>query len=108
MAAHDVVTKDSRKSQQKLGKLANQGRHAAHTASLDLLPETARPAGPDDPQGGLRLEPSPRLATGVCKGQESLHHCMPPGASMGLGPSLTRSRVRGHWKVFSWGQKNKW
>ena len=35
-----------------LGKLVNQGRHAAHTASLDLLPETARLPGPDDPLGG--------------------------------------------------------
>lgn len=72
-AANDVVTTDSRKSQQKLGKLANQGHHAAHSASLDLLPETARPPGPDDPLRGLRLEHSPRLATGVCKDQEPLH-----------------------------------
>ena len=32
LAAHDAVTTYSRKAQQKLGKLVNQGRHAAHTA----------------------------------------------------------------------------
>ena len=36
-------------AQQKLGKLVNQGKHAAHTASLDQLPDTARPSGPGDP-----------------------------------------------------------
>ena len=48
LAAHDAVTPNSWKVQHKLGKLVDQGRHAMHTASLDLLPETARPAGPDD------------------------------------------------------------
>ena len=38
-------------TQQKLGKLVNQGRHAAHTAMLDQLPETSRPQGPGDPLG---------------------------------------------------------
>ena len=37
LAAHDAVTTNSRKAQQKLGKLVNQGRHAAHTTSLDQL-----------------------------------------------------------------------
>ena len=46
LAAHDAVTTNSTKAQQKLGKLVNQGRHAAHTASLDQLPDTARPPGP--------------------------------------------------------------
>ena len=40
------------KAEQKLGKLVNQGRHAAYTASLDQLPETARPPGQGDPLGG--------------------------------------------------------
>ena len=38
MAAHDAVTTTSRKAQQKLGKLGDQGRQAAHTASLEGLP----------------------------------------------------------------------
>lgn len=37
------------KSQQKMGKLVNRARHAAHTASLDQLPKTARSTRPDDP-----------------------------------------------------------
>ena len=52
LAAHDAVTTNSRKAQQELGKLVNQGRHSAHTASLEQLPETARPRGPGDPLGG--------------------------------------------------------
>ena len=51
LAAHDAVTTTSRKAQQKLGKLVDQGRHAAHTASSEDLPETARPPGPSDPIG---------------------------------------------------------
>ena len=51
LAAHDAVTTKARKAQHMLGKLVNQSRHAAHTASLDQLPETARPPGPDDPLG---------------------------------------------------------
>ena len=50
-AVHDAVTTNSQKAQHKLGKLVNQGRCAADTASLDLLPETARPPGPNDPLG---------------------------------------------------------
>lgn len=41
LAVHGAVTTDSRKAQQKVGKLINQGRHSAHTDSLDKLPETA-------------------------------------------------------------------
>ena len=51
LAAHDAVTTNSTKAQQKLSKLVNQGRHAAHTALLDQLPETSRPQGPGDPLG---------------------------------------------------------
>ena len=65
LAAHGAVTTNSRKTQQKLGKLVNQGRHAAHTASLDQLPDTAHPPGPGDPLRGcetclLYTSPSPR------------------------------------------------
>ena len=49
---HDAVTTNSRKEQYKLGKLVIQGRHAAHTALLEQLPETARPPGSDDPLRG--------------------------------------------------------
>ena len=51
LAAHDAVTTNSRKAKQKLGKLVNQGRHAAHTASCEELPETARPSGRPDGWG---------------------------------------------------------
>ncbi|CAN0596167.1 unnamed protein product, partial [Laminaria digitata] len=56
LAAHDAVTTNSRRAQQKLGKLVNQGRHAAHTASLEGLPETARPPGPGAPLGGTNTK----------------------------------------------------
>ena len=49
LAAHDTVTTNSTKAQHKLGKLVNQGRHAAHTPFLDQLPETSHPQGPGDP-----------------------------------------------------------
>ena len=52
LAAHHAGTTNSRKARQKLGKRVNQGRHAAHTASLEELPETACPPGPGDPIGG--------------------------------------------------------
>ena len=35
LAVHDAVTTNSWKAQQKLGKLANKGRHDVHTVSLD-------------------------------------------------------------------------
>ena len=35
LAAHDAVTNNSRKAQQKVGKLVSEGRHAAHTALLE-------------------------------------------------------------------------
>ena len=56
LGAHDVVTTNSRKAQQKLGKIVNQGRNAAHTASLEELPEIARPPGPGDPMGGTETK----------------------------------------------------
>ena len=69
LAAHDAVTTNSRKAQYKLSKLVNQGRRAAHIASLDQLPETARPRGPDDPLGEGRPKHWRRLATRAFKGQ---------------------------------------
>ena len=56
LAAHDAVTTTSRKAQQKLRKLVNQGNHAAYTASLDQLPDTARPSGPGDPLRGCETK----------------------------------------------------
>ena len=73
LAAYDAVTTNSSKTQQKLGMLDNQGRHAARTASLEQLLEKERPPGPGDPLGGARPTPSPRLAIGAYKGQEPLH-----------------------------------
>ena len=52
LTAHDAVTANSRKSQPKLGKQVNQGRHDVHTVSLEQLPEMARPPGPSDQLGG--------------------------------------------------------
>lgn len=55
-----VVTSDSRKSNLKQAQLVNRGRHAAHTAYPDQLPEAALLSGPGDPirRGeGLELEP---------------------------------------------------
>ena len=52
LAVHDAVTTKSRKAQQKLGKLVNQGRHAANKTPLDQLQETARPPGSADVVGG--------------------------------------------------------
>ena len=69
LVARDEVTTNSGKAQQKLGKLVNRGWHAVHTASLDQLPETARPPGPYDPLGGGKPRPSPRLE----EGQEPPH-----------------------------------
>ena len=68
LVVHDAVTTISRNTEQKLSKLANQGRHAAHTALLEQLPETSRPPGP-----GARPRPSPRPARRDYMGQEPLH-----------------------------------
>ena len=73
LAAHDAVTIISKKAYQKLGKLVKQGRHAARTAPVEQLPETARPPGSGDPLGGSETRPSPGLAIGAYNGQEPLH-----------------------------------
>ena len=52
LTGHDAVTTNSWIAQHTLVELVNQDRHDAHTASLDELPETARPPGPDEPLGG--------------------------------------------------------
>lgn len=72
LTAHDAVTMDSRKSRQKLGKLANQARHTARTGPVA---KDGTSAGPDGPLGRIEttVRPSPRLATAVCKGQEPPH-----------------------------------
>ena len=63
-----AMTTSSRKAQHILGKLVIQGLHAAYTASLHLLPETARPPGPDDTRWrGGRPKHWRRLATGAFK-----------------------------------------
>ena len=56
LAAHDAVITNSRKAQQKLGRMVNQDRHAAHTASLDELPDTARLPGPGEPLRGCEIK----------------------------------------------------
>ena len=68
LAAYDAVTTTSWKARDKLGKLVNQGRHAAHTASLNLLPETARSPGPDDPLGGRETKTLAKARYGSLQG----------------------------------------
>ena len=99
LVAHDALTTNSRKALHKLGKLVNQGRHAAHTASLDQLTDKARPPGPDDSLGGRETK---TLQVGEGSLQEPSRgrsHRMPSGAANGLVSGHTRNRVRGHWKA---------
>lgn len=73
--AHDAINTDSRKAQQKLGKLVNRGgRHATYAAFLYQLPEKARPPGPDNPLGGMEARDFAEASrtTGVCRGLEGL------------------------------------
>lgn len=49
LATHDVVTTDTRKTQQWLGKMVNRCGHVAHAPYLNQLPRAARPPQPDDP-----------------------------------------------------------
>ena len=56
LGAHDAVTTNFRKAQQKLGKLVDQGRHATHTAPLDQPPDAVRPPGPGDPLRGCETK----------------------------------------------------
>ena len=75
--AHDAVTTSSRKAQRELGKLVNQGRRATHTASLEQLPETARPPGSGDPLGGGRDH---SLHQGLLEQPtRGSSHCIPSG-----------------------------
>ena len=55
-AARDAVTRTCRYDVfEKLGKLVNQGRRTAHAASLEELPETVPPPGPQVTRwGGAR------------------------------------------------------
>ena len=54
LAAHDAVSTDSRKAQRKVGRLLNRGRHAARTASLNQVSETARLPRLHGPLGGIK------------------------------------------------------
>ena len=70
MAAHGVVT-NTRKAQQKLSKLVNQGKHGAHTTLLEQRRHARRDRTIH--QEEARPKPSPRLAKGAYKWQEPLH-----------------------------------
>ena len=55
LAAHDAVTTNSLKAQQKLGKLVNQGKHAAQTHSLvRSAAGHGTPSGTGRPAQGVR------------------------------------------------------
>ena len=56
LAAHNAITTNSRKVQQKLGKLVNRYRHAAHAASLEEFQQTVYPPSPGDPMGGTETK----------------------------------------------------
>ena len=92
LAAHDAVTINSWKNQHKLGKLVHQGRQAAHTASLDQLPETERPPGPDDPLGGREIKP---LAKARYRSLQGAAATVCPYAANGLATGHVRNKVRG-------------
>lgn len=94
LAAHDAVTTNSRKARLNLGTIENQGRHAAHTVSLEERPETAGSPRSGDRKGGQRPKASQRLAAGVYGEQE-----MRSGEANRLTPCSTRSRVRGDEKA---------
>ena len=81
LATHDAVTKNSRKAQEKFGKLVNQGRHVAHTASLDELPDST-PTGNGRPAGGRE---SKMLAKAHCRSLQG------EGATAGLRARPTAS-----------------
>ena len=104
LAVPDAVTTNSRKAQQKLGKLVNQGRHAAHIASLDQLPENARPPAPDEPLGQRETNAFAKARQELTRGRS---HRMPPGAANVLAPCHTgiRTIIRGNWKAIQgdWG-----
>ena len=95
LAAHDAVTTNSPKAQQILGKLVNPGRHAAHTASLDQLPDTARPPGPGDPLRGCETKALTKARYRSLKGAGA----MPSGEANRLAPCHAHSRVRRHGKT---------
>ena len=101
LAAHDAVTTNSRKAQQKLGKLVDQGWHAALITSLEELPVTASPPGPSDPQAGTEIK---AFAKARCRSLQraGATACLQDEAN-GLTPCYTRSIVRGLGKCVSWG-----
>ena len=95
LAAHDAVTTNSRKPQQKVGKLVNQGRHAAHAALLEELPETARPPRQGHPMGGTETKAFPKAryrslqgagATACFRARPTdLPHVIPAAEFVGMG-----------------------
>ena len=73
VAAHGAVSTNSRRRSSKLGKLVNQGGHAAHTALLEQLRRRHTLRDRTTHLEGERPRPSPRLAQGAYKGQKPLH-----------------------------------
>ena len=54
LATHYAVTTNSGKAQQKLGKIVNQGRHAAHKSVIKPAAGDGTPAGNGRPAGRER------------------------------------------------------
>ena len=103
LAAHDAVITNSRKIQQKLVKLVNQCRHSAHNASIDHLPETARPPGRP-----AERERNQGLAQGsIQEPARGRSHRMSSGAANGLAPCHNRIIIRRNLGGASWGL-NTW
>ena len=71
-AAHDSMATNSRKVQQTLDKLVNQGRHAAHAASMEELPEPARPLRPGDHNGGTETNALAKASFRIQQGAVSM------------------------------------
>ena len=97
LGAHDAVNTNSRKAQYQLGKLVNQERHAAHTASLEELPETASSFGPGDPMGGTETKAFAKARYRSLQGAGATA-CLRTRPTDSLRV-ITRSRVRGHGKA---------
>ena len=72
----------------------NQGRQAAHTASLEELPELSRPPGQGNPLGGTETKTFAKARYRSLQGGRS--QGMPSGEASVLTPCHSRSRVRGH------------
>ena len=106
LVAHDTVTTNSRKAQHKVGKLVDQGRHAAHTASLDQLPQTARPPEPDDPLGGKETKTLAKTRGRSFQGARATAYAFGRGQRTRYGsyPQQSSWALEGA----SWGLRNMW